>query len=94
MILAIHSLFSNIHSRHFCALLCTRLNLYLTSLSTPPAILSDFQTSVWNREKECKRMNLNDVVTLCVAIATLILRVWEARRNRRGGSDETDQLED
>ena len=94
MIHAIHSLFSNIHSPHFIALLCTRLNLYLTSLSTPPAILSDFQTSVWNREKECKRMNLNDVVTLCVAIATLILRVWEMRRDRRGGSDETDQLDD
>jgi len=39
-------------------------------------------------------MSLNDVVTLCVAIATLILRVWEMRRDRRGGSDETDQLED
>jgi len=39
-------------------------------------------------------MNLNDVVTLCVAIATLILHVWEMRRDRRGGSDETDQLGD
>ena len=39
-------------------------------------------------------MNLNDVVTLCVAIATLILRVWEMRKDRRGGSDETDQLDD
>ena len=39
-------------------------------------------------------MNLNDVVTLCVAIATLILRVWEMRRNRRTRPDETDQLED
>jgi len=39
-------------------------------------------------------MTLNDVVTLCVAIATLILRVWEMRRNRRGESDETDQLDD
>jgi hypothetical protein len=39
-------------------------------------------------------MNLNDVVTLGVAIANLILRVWEVRRNRRGRSDETDQLED
>ena len=94
MILAIHSFFSNIHSHHLCTLLCTRLNLYLTSLSTPPAILSDFQTSVWNREKECKRMNLNDVVTLCVAIATLILRVWEMRKDRRARPDETDQLED
>ena len=39
-------------------------------------------------------MNLNDVVTLCVAIATLILRVWEMRRKRRDESDETDQLDD
>lgn len=39
-------------------------------------------------------MNLNDVVTLCVAIANLILRVWEMRRKRREGSDETDQLDD
>jgi hypothetical protein len=39
-------------------------------------------------------MNLNDVVTFCVAIATLILRVWEMRRNRRDQSDETDQLDD
>ena len=39
-------------------------------------------------------MNLNDVVTLGVAIANLILRVWEVRRNRRGRSDDTDQLED
>jgi hypothetical protein len=39
-------------------------------------------------------MNLNDVVTLGVAIANLILRVWEMRRNRRGKSDETDQLDD
>jgi hypothetical protein len=34
-------------------------------------------------------MNLNDVVTLCVAIANLILRVWEMRRTRRK-NDEAD----
>jgi hypothetical protein len=39
-------------------------------------------------------MNLNDVVTLCVAIANLILRVWEMRRKCRGKSDETNQLGD
>ena len=39
-------------------------------------------------------MNLNDVVALCVAIANLILRVWEMRRKHRGGPDETDQLDD
>jgi hypothetical protein len=39
-------------------------------------------------------MNLNDVATLCVAIANLILRVWEMRRKRRDESDETDQLDD
>ena len=39
-------------------------------------------------------MNLNDVAMLIIAIADLILRVWEVRKNRRGGPDETDQLED
>ena len=39
-------------------------------------------------------MNLNDVVALGVAIANLILRVWEVRRNRQGRSDETNQLDD
>jgi hypothetical protein len=39
-------------------------------------------------------MNLNDVVTLGVAIANLMLRVWEVRKNRRNRPDETDQLED
>ena len=39
-------------------------------------------------------MNLNDVAMLVIAIANLILRVWEMRRKRRAKPDETDQLED
>ena len=37
-------------------------------------------------------MKLNDVVTLVVAIANLILRVWEMRKARRNKSDGPDQL--
>ena len=39
-------------------------------------------------------MSLNDIAMLCVAIANLILRVWEMLRKRRGKSDETNQLGD
>lgn len=36
-------------------------------------------------------MSLSDVVTLLVAIANLILRVWEMRKGRRRDSDDPDQ---
>jgi len=39
-------------------------------------------------------MNLNDVVTLGVAIANLMLRVWEVRKGRRNESGGPDQLAD
>jgi len=39
-------------------------------------------------------MSLHDVAALVVAIANLILRVWEMRRDRRRKSDEPDQLAD
>ncbi len=39
-------------------------------------------------------MTLNDVAALVVAIANLILRVWEMRKDRRRNSDEPDQLGD
>jgi hypothetical protein len=36
-------------------------------------------------------MNLNDVAILVIAIADLILRVWEMRKGRRRNSDDPDQ---
>jgi len=39
-------------------------------------------------------MSLHDVAALVVAIANLILRVWEMRKDRRRNSDEPDQLGD
>ena len=39
-------------------------------------------------------MSLHDVAALVVAIANLILRVWEMRKDRRRKSDEPDQLGD
>jgi hypothetical protein len=39
-------------------------------------------------------MKLNDVATLVVAIANLILKVWEMRKARRNKSDGPDQLDD
>jgi hypothetical protein len=38
-------------------------------------------------------MTLNDVATLVVAIANLILRVWEMRKARRRNTDEPNQIE-
>ena len=67
---------------------------YLWSTSTPPALLVDFPTRVGNRERKCKWMSLHDVAALVVAIANLILRVWEMRKDRRRNSDDPDQLGD
>lgn len=39
-------------------------------------------------------MNLNDVAVVIIAIADLILRVWEARKGRRNESGGPDQLAD
>ena len=39
-------------------------------------------------------MNLSDVAMLIIAIADLILRVWEVRKGRRNESGGSDQLED
>jgi len=39
-------------------------------------------------------MTLNDVATLVVAIANLLLKVWEMRKARRRKSDGPDQLDD
>ena len=39
-------------------------------------------------------MDLNDVAMLVIAIANLILRLWEMRKDRRRNSDEPDQFED
>ena len=36
-------------------------------------------------------MSLNDVAMLLVAIADLMLRVWEMRKGRRRNSDDPDQ---
>jgi hypothetical protein len=36
-------------------------------------------------------MELNDVATLVIAIANLILRVWEMRKGRRRNTDGPDQ---
>lgn len=37
-------------------------------------------------------MELNDVAMLVIAIANLILRVWEMRKARRKNTDEPDQI--
>ena len=37
-------------------------------------------------------MELNDVAMLVIAIANLILRVWEMRKARRRPTDEPDQI--
>ena len=37
-------------------------------------------------------MELNDVATLVIAIANLILRVWEMRKGRRRNTDEPNQI--
>ena len=63
-------------------------------MSTPPAPPIDFPTSVGNRERECKCMKLNDVAMFVIAIANLILRVWEMRKARRKNTDGPNQLED
>jgi hypothetical protein len=39
-------------------------------------------------------MNLNDVAVLVIAIANLILRVWEMRKERRRNTGEPDQRDD
>ena len=39
-------------------------------------------------------MNLNDVAMLVIAIANLILRVWEMRKARRRNTDGPDQSDD
>lgn len=39
-------------------------------------------------------MSLNDVAMLFVAIADLMLRVWEMRKGRRRNSDDPDQSDD
>ena len=39
-------------------------------------------------------MNLNDVAMLVIAIANLILRVWEMRKARRRTTDGPDQSDD
>ena len=39
-------------------------------------------------------MSLHDVAALVVAIANLILRVWEMRKDRRRNSNDPDQLAD
>ena len=39
-------------------------------------------------------MELNDVAMLVIAIANLILRVWEMRKARRKNTDGPNQLED
>ena len=39
-------------------------------------------------------MSLNDVAMLLVAIADLMLRVWEMRKGRRRNSDDPDQSDD
>ena len=36
-------------------------------------------------------MTLNDVAIFMIAIANLMLRVWEMRKYRRNDSDGTDQ---
>ena len=38
-------------------------------------------------------MNLNDVAMLVIAIANLILRVWEMRKDRRRNTDGPNQIE-
>ena len=64
---------------------------YLTSISTPPASLIDFPTPVGNRERKCKLMELNDVAMFVIAIANLIVRLWEMRKGRRRNTDGPDQ---
>jgi hypothetical protein len=66
---------------------------YLTSVSTPPASLIDFPALVGNRERECKWMELNDIAMLGIAIANLIIRLWEMRKARRRNTDGPDQIE-
>ena len=38
-------------------------------------------------------MSLNDVAMLVIAIANLILRVWEMRKARRRNTDGPDQID-
>ena len=38
-------------------------------------------------------MELNDVAMLVVAIANLIIRLWEMRKARRRNTDEPNQIE-
>ena len=37
-------------------------------------------------------MKLNDIAMFVIAIANLILRVWEMRKARRKNTDEPDQI--
>ncbi len=39
-------------------------------------------------------MKLNDIAMFVIAIANLILRVWEMRKARRKNTDGPNQLED
>jgi hypothetical protein len=36
-------------------------------------------------------MSLNDIALLCVAIADLIIRLWEVRKGRRDENDDPNQ---
>jgi len=36
-------------------------------------------------------MSLNDIALLCVAIADLIIRLWEVRKGRRDEIDDPNQ---
>ena len=54
----------------------------------------DFSAVAENEERSADEMNFRDWATLAVALANLILRVWEMRKDRRRNSDEPDQLED
>ena len=49
----------------------------------------DFSAVAENEERSADDMNFRDWATLAVALANLILRVWEMRRTRRK-NDETD----
>jgi len=49
----------------------------------------DFSAVAENEEGSADEMNFRDWATLTVALANLILRVWEMRRPRRN-NDETD----
>ena len=49
----------------------------------------DFSALAENGERSANDMNYNDWAILVIALANLILRVWELRRARRK-NDETD----